>query len=84
MREDIRIACLMSMRVEALPDSRRDGSSEKLVDDLCELLRTRSHSQVPIVEDVELRMWDQAMHDLRVHYGNKRVVISMQNQCWLP
>ncbi len=64
--------------------SRREGSSEKLVDDLRELPRTRPHSQVSIVEDVELRMWDQAMHDLRVDYWNKRIVISMQNQCWLP
>lgn len=76
MRKDIRIACLMSMRVEALPGSRRDGSGEKLVNDLREFLRTRPHSQMSIVEDIELRMWDQAMHDLRVNYWNKRVVIS--------
>ncbi len=74
----------MNMRVETLPGSRGDGSGEKLINDLRELLRTRPHSQMSIVEDVELRMWDQAMHDLRVHYWNKRIVISMQNQCRLP
>src|SRR5207302_9629372 len=63
---------------------RRNGRCEKLVDDLREFPCTRPQSQVSVVEDVELRVRDQAMHDLRVDQGDKRVVIPMQNQCRLP
>ena len=48
------------------------------------MLSTRPQSQVSVVEDVELRVRDQAMHDLRVDQWDKRVVIAMQNQCRLP
>ena len=58
----------------------RDRSGEKLVDDLREFLRARPQPQVSIVEDVELRMRDQAMHDFRVDEWNKWVVIPMHDQ----
>src|SRR5712691_10007174 len=58
----------------------RDGSREKPINDLREFPRTRRQPQVAIVEDVELRVGDQAMHDLRVDEWDKRVVIPMQNQ----
>ena len=36
-----------------------------------------------IMEDIELGIGDQAVHDLRVDEWDKRVVIPMQNQCRL-
>jgi len=36
------------------------------------------------VEDVELRVRDQAMHDSGADDGDKWVFISMQNECGLP
>src|SRR5438270_13953129 len=59
------------------------GDCEKLVNDLREFLRTRHQPQVSIVEDVELRTRDQAVHDSRVDEWDQRVVIGVQNQCWL-
>ena len=53
------------------------GSREKLLNDLRDLPRTRRQSQVSVVEDVELRVRDQAMHDLRIDEWDKRVVIAM-------
>jgi osmotically-inducible protein OsmY len=59
------------------PRCGRDGSREKLLNDLRDLPRTRPQSQVSVVEDVELRVRDQAMHDLRIDEWDKRVVIAM-------
>ncbi len=57
---------------------------KKLPDDLREFLRMCQQSQMPAMVDMQLRTWDQALHNPRVDQRDEWIVIASQNQGRLP